>query len=121
LTVSRRLDRVVNGKILLIGDASGSVDAITGDGLSLAFQQSVALAAALRADDPAGYQSAHRVLSRRPAVAARLLLMMDRFPTMRRIIMRVFAARPELFARLLALHTAPPEGLWRITSTGTIR
>jgi menaquinone-9 beta-reductase len=43
LTVSRRLRRVVRGKTLLIGDASGSVDAITGEGLTLAFRQAVAL------------------------------------------------------------------------------
>jgi 2-polyprenyl-6-methoxyphenol hydroxylase-like FAD-dependent oxidoreductase len=112
LTVSRRLDRVVNGKILLIGDASGSVDAITGEGMSLAFCQSVVLAAALRAGDPTRYQVAHRALGRRPTLAAWFLLMMDHFPTVRHTIIRVLATRPELFAKLLALHTPPLEGVW---------
>jgi len=116
LTVSRRLDRVVQGKVLLIGDASGSVDAVTGDGLSLAFRQSLALAEALLARDPARYESAHRALIRRPALVAWLLLRMDHFPAVRRVIMRILAGCPGLFANLLALHTAPPEGAWRVGS-----
>jgi len=43
LTVSRRLRRAVRGNTILIGDAFGSVDAITGEGLTLAFRQAVAL------------------------------------------------------------------------------
>ena len=36
VTMSRRLPRVVGERTALIGDASGSIDAITGEGLSLA-------------------------------------------------------------------------------------
>jgi flavin-dependent dehydrogenase len=46
--------------VALVGDASGSVDAITGEGLCLLFQQAVALAAALEAGDLALYQAEHR-------------------------------------------------------------
>ena len=44
---TRQLPRVYRGRVLLIGDASGSVDAITGEGLQLGFEQSLALANAL--------------------------------------------------------------------------
>ena len=44
VTVTRRLNQVYRGNIALIGDASGSVDAITGEGLCLSFQQAIALA-----------------------------------------------------------------------------
>jgi flavin-dependent dehydrogenase len=107
--VSERFARVVNGQVILIGDASGSVDAITGEGLSLAFCQAVALAGALRAGDPARYQLAHHALIRRPALAASFLLMMDRLPTLRRMIVRLLAARPRIFTSLLAWHTALPQ------------
>ena len=44
LTGNRQLARVWRGNVALIGDASGTVDAITGEGLGLAFSQAVALA-----------------------------------------------------------------------------
>ena len=42
VTISRRLRRVFRGRTVLVGDASGSVDAITGEGLSLSFHHAVA-------------------------------------------------------------------------------
>ncbi len=47
VTASRQLRRVVAGNVALIGDASGSVDAITGEGLCLGFHQALALADAI--------------------------------------------------------------------------
>ena len=40
VSASRRLHSVTRGCVALVGDASGSVDAITGQGLCLAMQQS---------------------------------------------------------------------------------
>ncbi len=57
--MSRRLHRVTSGNIALIGDASGSVDAITGEGLALCFRQALELAGALKAEDLALYERAH--------------------------------------------------------------
>jgi flavin-dependent dehydrogenase len=104
VTVSRRLRRVFRGRTVLIGDASGSVDAITGDGLSLSFQQSLALSEALCSGDLTSYQAAHSRLARRPAFVARLLLSLDRFPSLRRNVFRMLAFEPSIFARLLTLH-----------------
>jgi len=101
---ARRLRRITSGHIALVGDASGTVDAITGEGLCLAFRQSVALAAALRSNDLRLYESAHAGLSRRPLWMANLMLTMDRWPGLRQRALRTFSARPELFAGLLAAH-----------------
>src|ERR1017187_5940217 len=62
VSASRRLARVWRGNVALVGDASGSVDAITGEGLGLLFQQAMALADALAAGDLNRYQAAHRRL-----------------------------------------------------------
>ena len=52
------------GRILLVGDASGYVDAITGEGLRLGFAQArVAIDCILR-DKPASYEKAWRRVSR---------------------------------------------------------
>ena len=104
VTASRRLARVARGRVALIGDASGSVDAITGEGLCLAFRQALALADALERDDLALYQAAHRRLLRRPSVMSALLLALDGRPWLRRPILRAFQAQPRLFEMLLAIH-----------------
>src|SRR5262249_48213580 len=60
VTSSRKLKMVYRGNIALVGDASGSVDAITGEGMSLAFRQAIALAEALEHNNLASYQAEHR-------------------------------------------------------------
>src|SRR5216683_4829535 len=74
VTVTRRLKSVYRGNVALTGDASGSVDAITGEGLGLSFHQAIALANALGNGELESYQRAHRQLARRPHTMDRLLL-----------------------------------------------
>jgi flavin-dependent dehydrogenase len=104
ITLGRTLHRVTSGNITLIGDASGSVDAITGEGLALGFRQAVALAPALKANNLAAYQQAHRRIQRLPNLMSRSLLMMDRSPRVRDRALDVFQRNPWLFKRLLQLH-----------------
>jgi menaquinone-9 beta-reductase len=95
---------VYNRSRVLVGDASGSVDPVAGDGLSLAFQHAEVLARALKNGDLAEYQSAHRKIARRPRWMSQLMLAMDRSPLLRRRALRALSADPSLFARLLAIH-----------------
>ena len=95
---------VVRGRIALVGDASGYLDAITGEGLSLAFHHAFALVDAVTARDLRRYARAHRRLRRLPEALIRLLLAVERRPALRRRTLRALAADPELFSRLLAVH-----------------
>jgi flavin-dependent dehydrogenase len=104
VSASRRLDRVWRGNVALVGDASGSVDAITGEGLCLLFRQAVTLADAFEADDLPRYQAAHRRLGRRPELMAEAMLLLDRWGPLRSRVLQAFAARPSLLSRMLALH-----------------
>jgi menaquinone-9 beta-reductase len=104
VTAMRRLRRVTRDPIALVGDASGSVDAITGEGLCLAFHQALALATALEREDLMGYERAHRRLMRRPALMGALLLSLEPRPWLRRRVFRAFGARPALFEKMLAVH-----------------
>jgi len=52
--------RRVYGRVLLVGDASGYVDALTGEGIGVGLAQVEALAACLAADRPADYERAWR-------------------------------------------------------------
>lgn len=122
ITANRRLHSVVSGNCALLGEASGCVDAVTGQGLSLAFRQALALEKALRAGDLRVYERAHRRLMRLPTTMAGLLLLMDRRHNLRKRTLRAFSSQPELFGRLLAVHTGPASplefGLRGATSLG---
>ena len=52
--------RRVYGRVLLVGDASGYVDALTGEGIGVGLAQADALAACLAAGRPAAYERAWR-------------------------------------------------------------
>jgi menaquinone-9 beta-reductase len=104
VTLTRKLRAVFRGNLALAGDASGSVDAITGEGLAMSFQQATALAAAMREGDLTRYQRAHVAIMRRPRMMGELMLLMDRYPRLRHRVFRVFSSAPDLFARTLAVH-----------------
>jgi flavin-dependent dehydrogenase len=55
--------RRVYGRVLLVGDASGYLDALTGEGIGVGLAQAEALAACLAADRPADYERAWRRVS----------------------------------------------------------
>jgi flavin-dependent dehydrogenase len=103
-TATRQLWRVTRGRVALIGDASGSVDAITGEGLCLVFRQALALADAISEGRLDLYATAHRRMAWRPAFMADFMLLMDRGAGLRRRALHTLAGRPELFADLLAMH-----------------
>jgi menaquinone-9 beta-reductase len=104
VTMMQRLRHVQRGNVALVGDASGSVDAITGEGLSLGFRHAIGLADALESGDLSKYEAAHRRLARRPALMGRLMLVLDGRPRLRERTIRALAADARVFARLLAVH-----------------
>lgn len=104
LTATHKLKRVSRGNVALIGDASGTVDAITGEGLCLAFSQAMLLADCLRKGDLASYQHEHRRLALRPFLMARLLLALDGRPRLQHRTIQALQKRPDVFRRLLHLH-----------------
>ena len=110
LTGNRQLAHVYTGNVALIGDASGTVDAITGEGIGLAFRQAVALADCLVSNNLDRYQTEHRELAQRPLWMARLMLTLDRRPKLQQRTLQVFEKHPEIFRRFLELHVGdlPP-------------
>jgi flavin-dependent dehydrogenase len=110
VTRTRGLREVIRGNIAVLGDASGSVDAVTGEGLLCALRQAHALADAIAAGEPQRYAAAHRQISQRPQHMARLLLLLDRYPWLERGFVAGMAKRPESFAALLRVHLA--EQIW---------
>lgn len=107
---TRRLRQVYQGHVVLIGDASGSVDSITGEGLCLSFRQANVLADCFAQGDLRRYQREHRMLAKRPALMARLMLALDWNIPLRQRVMRAFGADPKLFAGMLAMHVGALSG-----------
>jgi flavin-dependent dehydrogenase len=100
-----RARAVVRGNVALVGDSACTVDSISGQGLSLAFQLAGDLAGALASGDLAQYEAAHRRVIRVPQRITHLLLLMNSSATLRRKVLRLFAAKPALFAKMISVHT----------------
>ena len=102
--LAQRARVVVEGRVALVGDAAGYLDAITGEGLSLAFHQATSLAQAISSGDLDSYAKQWRRSSALPFALIRALLVAERRPWLRRRLIRTLAEEPGLFARLLAIH-----------------
>jgi menaquinone-9 beta-reductase len=103
-TGTMRLKRVTRANVALVGDASAAIDAISGDGLALAFRQAAALGEALRRGELGFYEARHRQICRAPFAMARLLLLMDHHEGLRKVALAALASQPTIFSRLLAVH-----------------
>ncbi len=116
VVTSRGFERIHTANVALIGDASGSADAITGDGLCLSFRQALLLADAFAGGNLAAYQREHRRLAVRPRIMGAFMLSHAPFPKLQRRVLQALSSRPELFAHMLAMHvgaSSPTEFLTR--------
>lgn len=104
ITMTRQLDSVFVNNVALVGEASGSVDAITGEGMSLGFQQALSLVNAIRTGSLQPYEKAHREIGKNPRRMAKLMLMLGERPWLRHRALRALSSQPDLFARMLSVH-----------------
>jgi len=111
VTLMHALHSVHAGNVALVGDASGGVDAITGEGLRLAFRQAIELAEAMRVNDMPSYARAHRNLARKPVLMGSLLLNLGRNAHLRQRAFRALAEQPPVFASMLAVHSG--DAAWK--------
>jgi flavin-dependent dehydrogenase len=129
LSLTRTLRRVASRSVALVGDASGSIDVIAGEGLAIAFRQASALAGCLADGRLDRYQRIHEGIGARPQWMTRLMLTMDRWPAFGRRALPALARTPALFAELLAIHVGragrirvlAPHGIelgWRLLTQG---
>jgi len=101
----QRVRAAAAGRVALVGDAGGYLDALTGEGLAIAFEEALALALApaLATGDLAGYARAAARLRRTPEAITRLALLLTRHPRLRRRAVAALAADAALFSRLLGV------------------
>jgi flavin-dependent dehydrogenase len=88
------------GRVLLVGDASGYVDAITGEGLRLGFAQALAAVHCVVANDPHRYESEWSRITRDFRVTTTALVRFATSP-LRRAIVPLSAALPGRFGAVV--------------------
>lgn len=93
----QRSNRRVEGRVLLVGDASGYVDALTGEGIALGLAHAHAAVAAIREERPQTYEQAWRRASWRYALLTHALVQTTRPTWVRRHVVPAAAALPPLF------------------------
>jgi flavin-dependent dehydrogenase len=95
--VSRR----VAGRVLLVGDAAGYEDALTGEGVSLAVKQAAAAVSAIVDDKPSAYERAWHRITRDYRLLTRGLVLATVPPVSRRGIVPACALLPGVFTRVV--------------------
>jgi flavin-dependent dehydrogenase len=85
------------GRVLLVGDAAGYVDALTGEGIAIGLAQSRAAVDAVVAGRTEDYEAAYKKLGRRHELLTHALLTSSRIPVVRRRIVPLAARLPRVF------------------------
>ncbi|WP_042397268.1 NAD(P)/FAD-dependent oxidoreductase [Streptacidiphilus carbonis] len=89
------------GRVLLVGDAAGYTDALTGEGVSLALASAAELVRCVRADRPEAYEQAWLRVSRRHRLLTETLLWVRRQPRLAPGIVPAAARLPGVFTALV--------------------
>jgi flavin-dependent dehydrogenase len=93
----QRVSRRVAGRVLLVGDAAGYVDALTGEGLAMSFACARALVDRVAAGEPERYERDYRAITRNYRVLTTALVRASAVPTVRRALVPTAARVPALF------------------------
>lgn len=93
----QRVARRVAGRVLLVGDAAGYVDALTGEGIDIAARSAQQLVRCLVAGRPDDYERAWRRVTRRYRSLTGALLLAGRRAPVRRRLVGAAARHPRIF------------------------
>jgi flavin-dependent dehydrogenase len=91
------------GRVLLVGDAAGYVDALTGEGLGISFSAAELLVNCVAADRPADYDAQWRRMSRRYRALTAGILHASTWPVVRSRIVPAANAFPRIFSGVVNL------------------
>lgn len=88
-----------SGRAMLVGDAAGYVDALTGEGMAVGFASARELVECVVDDDPARYEAAWAHVTRRPRWVTEALLAATRVAPLRRGLVPAAQRAPWVFAK----------------------
>jgi flavin-dependent dehydrogenase len=87
----------VQGRVMLVGDAAGYVDALTGEGMAVGFAAAAALVDCVTAGRPQDYERAWRRVTRRRRLVTDALLHATRLPPVRVALVPAARRAPPVF------------------------
>lgn len=99
----QRVTRRAAGRVMLVGDAAGYVDALTGEGLGIAFGGAELVVKAVLADAPEDYDRQWRAMSRRYRMLTAGLLHGSGIAPVRAAIVPAASAMPRAFGGIVNL------------------
>jgi len=91
----------VRGRVLLVGDAAGYVDALTGEGLAVGLASAEAVVAAIDSGHPESYEQRWRQESRTSRWLTHSALFAAQHPGLRRAVVPVCSGWPGGFTRVV--------------------
>jgi len=94
----QRVRSRVAGRVLLVGDAGGYIDALTGEGVAMAVAQAHAAVAAVLVHDPMRYERDWRTITRRYRMLTASLVGTTRWPPVRRALVPAAERLPGVFS-----------------------
>lgn len=103
----KRVRARTRGRALLVGDAAGYLDPLTGEGVALGIASARAAIRAITRDEPDAYERDWRRLTRTHFALTRMLLDLSRHHGMRRLTIDVLAQFPWLFDQFLRQLGSP--------------
>lgn len=99
--LEQRVSQLVSGRVLLVGDAAGYVDALTGEGMAAGFAQAQQLVAAISAGAPQQYELAAARVTRTSRALTTGLLRATSLRPVRRALVPAASAAPWAFAHIV--------------------
>jgi flavin-dependent dehydrogenase len=101
----RRAGHLVKGRALLVGDAGGYVDALTGEGLAVGFLSAQAAVQAISSGNLRAYEKEWRDITRRFRWSTETLLRATQVHPLRTALLPLATATPATFRRIVAVMT----------------
>jgi flavin-dependent dehydrogenase len=98
-----RVGAVASGNTLLVGDAAGAPDPVTGEGMALAILSARAAAEAIATGRPEEYERTRRRLSAGSEWLGRWMLRATRYPAIADRVVASLVDHPDLFGKLLEI------------------
>jgi flavin-dependent dehydrogenase len=99
----QRVARRVSGNVVLVGDAAGYVDPLTGEGIALGIATAQAAVSCLLQGRPEAYEAKWHQLTRRPFVLTSVLLSIARRARLHAPLLRFVCSWPAVFDAALGM------------------
>jgi flavin-dependent dehydrogenase len=105
----KRVSRRGSGSVILVGDAAGYLDPLTGEGVALGIESAALAIECIMQGTPGAYERRYRALTRRPTTLTSLLLAVASCDALHRPLLVAARALPRVFDEALEMIATPAQ------------